>query len=74
MTGNIGVFIAGDLVSFYLVYALVIIPAYACSLFLTTPKRNVRRGSGAADVSLLSITLALLTEDLSGELVVPRVR
>jgi hypothetical protein len=33
MTGNIGVFIAGDLVSFYLVCALVIIPAHGLFAF-----------------------------------------
>ena len=33
MTGNIGVFIAGDLVSFYLFYALVSIPAYGLFAF-----------------------------------------
>ena len=33
MTGNVGVFIAGDLVSFYLFYALVSIPAYGLFAF-----------------------------------------
>ena len=33
MIGNIGVFIAGDLVSFYLFYALVSIPAYGLFAF-----------------------------------------
>jgi formate hydrogenlyase subunit 3/multisubunit Na+/H+ antiporter MnhD subunit len=33
MTGNIGVFIVGDLVSFYLFYALVSIPAYGLFAF-----------------------------------------
>jgi formate hydrogenlyase subunit 3/multisubunit Na+/H+ antiporter MnhD subunit len=33
MTGSLGVFIAGDLVSFYLVYALVSIPAYGLFAF-----------------------------------------
>ncbi|MFO1115948.1 MAG: proton-conducting transporter membrane subunit [Beijerinckiaceae bacterium] len=33
MTGSLGVFIAGDLVSFYLLYALVSIPAYGLFAF-----------------------------------------
>ena len=33
MIGNIGVFIAGDLISFYLVYALASIPAYGLFAF-----------------------------------------
>ena len=40
MTGNIGVFIAGDLVSFYLVYALVSIPAYGLFAFSDDPERK----------------------------------
>jgi formate hydrogenlyase subunit 3/multisubunit Na+/H+ antiporter MnhD subunit len=41
MTGNIGVFIVGDLVSFYFFYALVSIPAYG--LFASSDDREHRR-------------------------------
>ena len=40
MTGNIGVFIAGDLVSFYLFYALVSIPAYGLFAFSDDANRD----------------------------------
>jgi formate hydrogenlyase subunit 3/multisubunit Na+/H+ antiporter MnhD subunit len=40
MTGNIGVFIAGDLVSFYLFYALVSIPAYGLFAFSDDGERK----------------------------------
>jgi formate hydrogenlyase subunit 3/multisubunit Na+/H+ antiporter MnhD subunit len=40
MCGNIGVFIAGDLVSFYLFYALVSIPAYGLFSFSEDTERR----------------------------------
>jgi formate hydrogenlyase subunit 3/multisubunit Na+/H+ antiporter MnhD subunit len=40
MIGSLGVFIAGDLVSFYLVYALVSIPAYGLFAFSDDPEKK----------------------------------
>ncbi|UFX48276.1 hypothetical protein HAP47_0017115 [Bradyrhizobium sp. 41S5] len=40
MTGNIGVFVAGDLVSFYFFYALVSIPAYGLFAFSDETERK----------------------------------
>src|ERR1700747_754567 len=40
MIGNIGVFIAGDLVSFYLFYALASIPAYGLFAFCDNGERK----------------------------------
>lgn len=57
MTGNIGVFIAGDLVSFYLFYALVSIPAYG--LFALSGDREQRR-SGAIYMAFTILGEAIL--------------
>jgi formate hydrogenlyase subunit 3/multisubunit Na+/H+ antiporter MnhD subunit len=57
MTGNIGVFIAGDLVSFYLFYALVSIPAYG--LFAFSDDREKRR-SGAIYMAFTILGEAIL--------------
>jgi formate hydrogenlyase subunit 3/multisubunit Na+/H+ antiporter MnhD subunit len=57
MTGNIGVFIAGDLVSFYLFYALVSIPAYG--LFAFSDDREHRR-SGAIYMAFTILGEAVL--------------
>jgi formate hydrogenlyase subunit 3/multisubunit Na+/H+ antiporter MnhD subunit len=57
MTGNIGVFIAGDLVSFYLFYALVSIPAYG--LFAFSDDREKKR-AGAIYMAFTILGEALL--------------
>jgi formate hydrogenlyase subunit 3/multisubunit Na+/H+ antiporter MnhD subunit len=57
MTGNIGVFIAGDLVSFYLFYALVSIPAYG--LFAFSDDREQKR-SGAIYMAFTILGEAIL--------------
>jgi formate hydrogenlyase subunit 3/multisubunit Na+/H+ antiporter MnhD subunit len=40
MIGSLGVFVAGDLVSFYLLYALVSIPAYGLFAFSDDPEKK----------------------------------
>jgi formate hydrogenlyase subunit 3/multisubunit Na+/H+ antiporter MnhD subunit len=57
MTGNIGVFVAGDLVSFYLFYALVSIPAYG--LFAFSDDREQKR-SGAIYMAFTILGEAIL--------------
>jgi formate hydrogenlyase subunit 3/multisubunit Na+/H+ antiporter MnhD subunit len=57
MTGNIGVFIAGDLISFYLVYALASIPAYGLFAFSDGTER---RRSGAIYMAFTILGEALL--------------
>jgi formate hydrogenlyase subunit 3/multisubunit Na+/H+ antiporter MnhD subunit len=57
MTGNIGVFIAGDLISFYLLYALASIPAYG--LFAFSDDTNSRR-TGAIYMAFTILGEALL--------------
>jgi formate hydrogenlyase subunit 3/multisubunit Na+/H+ antiporter MnhD subunit len=57
MTGNIGVFIAGDLVSFYLVYALVSIPAYGLFAF---SDETARKRAGAIYMAFTILGEALL--------------
>jgi formate hydrogenlyase subunit 3/multisubunit Na+/H+ antiporter MnhD subunit len=59
MTGNIGVFIAGDLVSFYLVYALVSIPAYGLFAFSDDPEPK-RAGAVYLAFTILGEALLLL--------------
>ncbi len=59
MTGNIGVFIAGDLVSFYLVYALVSIPAYGLFAFSDDTERK-RAGAIYLAFTILGEALLLL--------------
>jgi formate hydrogenlyase subunit 3/multisubunit Na+/H+ antiporter MnhD subunit len=59
MTGNIGVFIAGDLVSFYLVYALVSIPAYGLFAFSDDTERK-RAGAVYMAFTILGEALLLL--------------
>jgi formate hydrogenlyase subunit 3/multisubunit Na+/H+ antiporter MnhD subunit len=73
MFGNIGVFIAGDLVSFYLFYALVSIPAYG--LFAFSEETGQRRAGAIymaftiAGEALLLLAFALLaTEDPHGSI------
>jgi formate hydrogenlyase subunit 3/multisubunit Na+/H+ antiporter MnhD subunit len=57
MCGNIGVFVAGDLVSFYLFYALVSIPAYG--LFAFSEDTEQRR-AGAIYMAFTIVGEALL--------------
>src|SRR5271169_6422844 len=57
MIGNIGVFIAGDLISFYLVYALVSIPAYG--LFAISDNTEQKR-AGAIYMAFTILGEALL--------------
>src|SRR6516165_1187552 len=57
MTGNIGVFIAGDLVSFYLFYAFASIPAYGLFAFSDGTER---RRSGAIYMAFTILGEALL--------------
>jgi formate hydrogenlyase subunit 3/multisubunit Na+/H+ antiporter MnhD subunit len=59
MTGNIGVFIAGDLVSFYLVYALVSIPAYGLFAF-SEDSEHKRAGAIYLAFAILGEALLLL--------------
>jgi len=59
MTGNIGVFIAGDVVSFYLVYALVSIPAYGLFAFSDDTERK-RAGAVYLAFTILGEALLLL--------------
>jgi formate hydrogenlyase subunit 3/multisubunit Na+/H+ antiporter MnhD subunit len=59
MIGNIGVFIAGDLVSFYLVYALASIPAYGLFSFSNDPERK-RAGAIYMAFTILGEALLLL--------------
>jgi formate hydrogenlyase subunit 3/multisubunit Na+/H+ antiporter MnhD subunit len=59
MTGNIGVFIAGDLVSFYLVYALVSIPAYGLFAFSDGTEQK-RAGAIYMAFAILGEALLLL--------------
>jgi formate hydrogenlyase subunit 3/multisubunit Na+/H+ antiporter MnhD subunit len=59
MTGNIGVFIAGDLVSFYLVYALVSIPAYGLFAFSDDTEQK-RAGAIYMAFAILGEALLLL--------------
>jgi formate hydrogenlyase subunit 3/multisubunit Na+/H+ antiporter MnhD subunit len=59
MTGNIGVFIAGDLVSFYLFYALVSIPAYGLFAFSDDSERK-RAGAIYMAFTILGEALLLL--------------
>ena len=59
MTGNIGVFIAGDLVSFYLVYALVSIPAYGLFAFSDDAEQK-RAGAIYLAFTILGEALLLL--------------
>jgi formate hydrogenlyase subunit 3/multisubunit Na+/H+ antiporter MnhD subunit len=57
MIGNIGVFIAGDLISFYLVYALASIPAYG--LFAISDNAEQKR-AGAVYMAFTILGEALL--------------
>ena len=59
MTGNIGVFIAGDLISFYLFYALVSIPAYGLFAFSDDSERK-RAGAIYMAFTILGEALLLL--------------
>jgi formate hydrogenlyase subunit 3/multisubunit Na+/H+ antiporter MnhD subunit len=59
MTGNIGVFIAGDLVSFYLFYALVSIPAYGLFAFSDDSEKK-RAGAIYMAFTILGEALLLL--------------
>lgn len=67
MCGNIGVFVAGDLVSFYLFYALVSIPAYG--LFAFSEDTEQRRAGAIymaftiAGEALLLLAFAMLVAD-----------
>ena len=64
MIGSLGVFVAADLISFYLVYALVSIPAYG--LIAWEGLRNSKRAGGVymafaiAGEALLLLAFALL--------------
>jgi formate hydrogenlyase subunit 3/multisubunit Na+/H+ antiporter MnhD subunit len=59
MIGNIGVFIAGDLVSFYLFYALASIPAYGLFAFCDDGERK-RAGAIYMAFTILGEALLLL--------------
>jgi formate hydrogenlyase subunit 3/multisubunit Na+/H+ antiporter MnhD subunit len=64
MFGSLGVFVAGDLVSFYLVYALVSLPAYGLFAFSDDPEKR-RAGAiymafALAGEALLLMAFALL--------------
>jgi formate hydrogenlyase subunit 3/multisubunit Na+/H+ antiporter MnhD subunit len=59
MIGNIGVFIAGDLVSFYLFYALVSIPAYGLFAF-TDDCEQKRAGAIYMAFTILGEAILLL--------------
>ena len=59
MTGNIGVFIAGDLVSFYLFYALVSIPAYGLFAF-SDDSDSERKRAGAIFMAFTILGEAVL--------------
>ena len=59
MAGNIGVFIAGDLVSFYLVYALASIPAYGLFAFSDDTEQK-RAGAIYMAFTILGEALLLL--------------
>ena len=59
MAGNIGVFIAGDLVSFYLFYALVSIPAYGLFAFSDDSEKK-RAGAIYMAFTILGEALLLL--------------
>jgi formate hydrogenlyase subunit 3/multisubunit Na+/H+ antiporter MnhD subunit len=59
MIGNIGVFVAGDLVSFYLFYALASIPAYGLFVFSDDGERK-RAGAIYMAFTILGEALLLL--------------
>jgi formate hydrogenlyase subunit 3/multisubunit Na+/H+ antiporter MnhD subunit len=59
MIGNIGVFIAGDLISFYLFYALVSIPAYGLFSFSDNTEQK-RAGAIYMAFAILGEALLLL--------------
>jgi formate hydrogenlyase subunit 3/multisubunit Na+/H+ antiporter MnhD subunit len=59
MIGSLGVFIAGDLVSFYLVYALVSIPAYGLFAF-SDDAQNKRAGAIYMAFAIFGEALLLL--------------
>ena len=59
MIGSLGVFIAGDLVSFYLLYALVSIPAYGLFAF-SDDAENRRAGAIYMAFAILGEALLLL--------------
>jgi formate hydrogenlyase subunit 3/multisubunit Na+/H+ antiporter MnhD subunit len=59
MAGSLGVFIAGDLVSFYLVYALVSIPAYGLFAFSDDAEKK-RAGAIYMAFAILGEALLLL--------------
>ncbi len=59
MTGNIGVFVAGDLVSFYLLYALASIPAYGLFAFSDDCERK-RAGAIYMAFTILGEAVLLL--------------
>jgi formate hydrogenlyase subunit 3/multisubunit Na+/H+ antiporter MnhD subunit len=59
MTGSLGVFVAADLLSFYLVYALVSIPAYGIIVTDTQPS-TARTGAIYMAFAILGETLLLL--------------
>ena len=59
MIGNIGVFIAGDLISFYLFYALVSIPAYGLFAFSDNTEQK-RAGAIYMAFAILGEALLLL--------------
>jgi formate hydrogenlyase subunit 3/multisubunit Na+/H+ antiporter MnhD subunit len=59
MIGNIGVFIAGDLISFYLVYALASIPAYGLFAFSDNTEQK-RAGAIYMAFTILGEALLLL--------------
>ncbi|MCI4680128.1 hypothetical protein K9U39_06985 [Rhodoblastus acidophilus] len=59
MTGSLGVFVAGDLVSFYLLYALVSIPAFGLFAFSDDPEKK-RAGAIYMAFALFGEALLLL--------------
>lgn len=59
MTGSLGVFVAGDLVSFYLFYALVSIPAYGLFALTDDPARR-RAGAIYMAFAIFGETILLL--------------
>jgi formate hydrogenlyase subunit 3/multisubunit Na+/H+ antiporter MnhD subunit len=67
MIGSLGVFIADDLVTFYLVYALVSIPAYGLFAFSDDPEKKragaVYMAFAIAGEALLLLAFALLAVD-----------
>jgi len=67
MIGSLGVFIAGDLVSFYLLYALVSLPAYGLFAFSDNPEKKHAGATymafAIAGEAVLLLAFALLAAD-----------